>query len=177
MIIRATSKTLNIARIAPVKNLAEIEGPLPGEWYVSLVPTGRKGVSAIHFVHNPTMLSVVVMGRSLNKALEEFPLRAAALLRRFGFVELVQRFEFDSAREIYTTNNRGILSNMNQMKYYIEWEFAMAEELGPAALSLIENRLIKDIISGKIAQGQDYMKPIDVLTRLRDAQEQDASLG
>jgi len=39
MIIRATAKTLNIARIAPVKNLSAIEGPLPGEWYVSLVPT------------------------------------------------------------------------------------------------------------------------------------------
>ena len=66
MIIRATSKTLNIAKIASVKNLAEIEGPLPGEWYVSLVPTGRKGVSAIHFVHNPTMLSVFFMGYSHN---------------------------------------------------------------------------------------------------------------
>ena len=176
MIIRATSKTLNIARIAPVKNLAEIERPLPGEWYVSLVPTGRKGVSAIHFVHNPTMLSVVVMGRSLNKALAEFPLRAAALLRRFGFSELVSRFEFDSAREIYTTNNRGILSNMNQMKYYIEWEFAMAEEPDPAVLNLIENRLIKDLVGGKVAQGQDYIRPIDVLGKLlQEARE--ASLG
>ena len=176
MIIRATSKTLNIARIAPVKNLSAIEGPLPGEWYVSLVPTGRKGVSAIHFVHNPTMLSVVVMGRSLNKALAEFPLRAAALLRRFGFAELVSRFEFDSAREIYTTNNRGILSNMNQMKYYIEWEFAMAEELDSAVLGHIENHLIKHIIGGKAAHGQDYIRPIDVLGRLlQDAR--DSSLG
>jgi hypothetical protein len=166
MIIRATSKTLNVARIAPVKNLAAIKGPLPGEWYVSLIATGRKGVSVIHFVHNPTMLSVVVMGRSLKKALEEFPLRAAALLRRFGFAELVSRFEFDSAREIYTTNNRGILSNMNQMKYFIEWEFAMAEEPDPAVLNLIENRLIKYLVGGKVAQGQDYIKPIDLLTRL-----------
>lgn len=176
MIIRATAKTLNIARIAPVKNLSAIEGPLPGEWYVSLVPTGRKGVSAIHFVHNPTMLSVVVMGSSLKKALEEFPLRAAALLRRFGFAELVSRFELDSAREIYTTNNRGILSNMNQMKYYIEWEFAMAEEPDPAVLNLIENRLIKDLVGGKVAQGQDYIRPIDVLGRLQQ-EARDASLG
>ena len=176
MIIRATSKTLNIARIAPVKNLTTIESPLPGEWYVSLVPTGRKGISAIHFVHNPTMLSVVVMGRSLNKALEEFPLRAAALLRRFGFAELVSRFELDSAREIYTTNNRGILSNMNQMKYYIEWEFAMAEEPDHVVLNLIENRLIKDLVGGKVAQGQDYIRPIDVLGRLQQ-EARDASLG
>lgn len=176
MIIRATSKTLNIAKIASVKNLAEIEGPLPGEWYVSLVPTGRKGVSAIHFVHNPTMLSVVVMGRSLNKALAEFPLRAAALLRRFGCVELMERFEFDSAREIYTTNNRGILANMNQMKYFIEWEFAMAEELDSAVLGHIENHLIKDIIGGKVAQGQDYIRPIDVLESLLQG-AREASLG
>ena len=128
--------------------------------------SGRKGVSAIHFVHNPTMLSVVVMGRSLNKALAEFPLRAAALLRRFGFVELVERFEFDSALVIYTTNNRGILSNMNQMKYFIEWEFAMAEEPDHAVLNLIENRLIKDLVGGKVARGQDYIRPIDVLEKL-----------
>jgi hypothetical protein len=39
MIIRATSKLLNIARIAPVKNLSVIDGHLPGEWYASLVAT------------------------------------------------------------------------------------------------------------------------------------------
>jgi len=66
MIIRATAKTLNIARITPLKNLAEIEGSLPGEWYVSLVPTGRKGVSAIHYADKPTMLSVFNMGYSHN---------------------------------------------------------------------------------------------------------------
>jgi len=116
------------------------------------------------------------MGRSLKKALEEFPLRAAALLRRFGFAELVSRFEFDSAREIYTTNNRGILSNMNQMKYFIEWEFTMAEEPDHVVLNLIENRLIKDLVGGKVAQGHDYIRPIDVLGRLQQ-EARDASLG
>ena len=166
MLIRATSKLLNIARINPVKNLSEIDAHLPGEWYASLVSTGRKGGSAIHFVHNPTMLSVVVFGRSLNMALELFPSRAAALLRRYGFANLVERFEFDSSINIYTTNSRSILSNMNQMKYYIEWEFAMAEELVPAVLNRIEDIMIKDLIGGKIAQGQDYMQPIERLKNL-----------
>ena len=167
MIIRATSKLLNIARITPVKNLSEIEANLPGEWYASLVSTSRKGGSAIHFVHNPTMLSVVVLGRSLNKALEVFPSRAAALLRRFGFEDMVERFELVSAIEIYTTNNRSIVANMNQMKYSIEWAFAMAEEVEPAVLNRIENLMIKDIIGGKIAQGKDYMQPLERLKELR----------
>ena len=167
MIIRATSKLLNIARIAPVKNLTVIDGHLPGEWYASLVATGHKGGSAIHFVHNPTMLTVVVLGKSLNKALEVFPSRAAALLRRFGFVDLVDRFELGSAIEIFTTNNRSIVANMNQMKFSIEWTFAMAEELEPSVLNSIEHLMIKDLIGGKIAQGQDYMQPLE---RLRELQ-------
>ena len=163
MIIRATSKLLNIARITPVKNLSEIEANLPGEWYVSLVSTGRKGSSAIHFVHNPTMLSVVVLGRSLKMALELFLSRASALLRRYDFANLIDGFEFDSAIEVYTTNSRSILANLNQMKYYIEWEFAMAEELEPEVLDRIEDKMIKDLIGGKIAQGQDYMQPLERL--------------
>ncbi len=166
MIIRATSKLLNIARIVPVKNLSSFDAPLPGEWYASLVTTGRKGGSAIHFVHNPTMISVVMLGRSLNRALEVFPSRAAALLRRYGFEELVAKFEFSSPIEIYTTNNRNILANMNQMKFSIEWEFAMAEEVEPAVLNRIENHMIKDLIGGKIAQGQDYIQPLERLKEL-----------
>jgi hypothetical protein len=69
MIIRATAKLHNIARLKPVKNDSEITGSLPGEWYASLLSTGRKGGAAIHFLHNPTMISIVVLGRSLTKAL------------------------------------------------------------------------------------------------------------
>ncbi|MHC1779112.1 MAG: hypothetical protein AB9922_02615 [Bacteroidales bacterium] len=166
MIIRATSKLLNIARIAPIKYLSEIEATLPGEWYASLVSTGRKGVSTIHFVHNPTMLSIVVLGKSLNKALELFPSRASALLRRYDFANLIDGFEFDSAIEIYTTSSRSILANLNQMKYYIEWEFAMAKELEPEVLDRIEDKMIKDLIGGKIARGQEYMQPLERLKNL-----------
>ena len=99
-------------------------------------------------------------------ALELFPSRAVALLRRYGFANLVERLEVDSSINIYTTNSRSILSNMNQMKYYIEWEFAMAEELVPAVLNRIEDIMIKDLIGGKIARGQDYMQPLERLKNL-----------
>ena len=64
MIIRATTKLLSIARIKPVKMEASINGPLPGEWYASLLSTGRKGGSVIHFLHHPTLISILVLGRS-----------------------------------------------------------------------------------------------------------------
>lgn len=171
MIIRATSKLLNIARITPVKNLSEIDAHLPGEWYASLVSTSRKGGSAIHFVHNPTILSVVVLGRSLKMALELFPLRASALLRRYDFANLIDGFEFDSAIEIYTTNSRSILANLNQMKLSIEWQFAMAEVLDPSVLDEIENHMIEYLIGGKIAWGQDYMLPLERLKNLANVKE------
>ena len=75
MIIRATTNLLSIARIKPVKMEASIAGPLPGEWYASLLSTGRKGGSVIHFLHHPTLITILVMGRSLNKALDVLPVR------------------------------------------------------------------------------------------------------
>jgi len=74
-IIRATTNLLSIARIKPVKMEASINGPLPGEWYASLLSTGRRGGSVIHFWHHPTLISILVMGRSLNKALDVQPVR------------------------------------------------------------------------------------------------------
>lgn len=168
MIIRATSKLLHIEKIVPVKKVSAIEGPLPGEWYASLVATGpdRKESSAIHFAHNPTTLSVVVMGQSLSKAIEVLPLRAAAVLRRHGFAELVDRFALDSACEIYTTNDRSFLATMNQMRYSIEWHFAMAEELEPSVLQSIEDSMIKYLAGGKVAQGEKYIQPLKRLSEL-----------
>jgi len=80
MIIRATAKLHNIARIKPVKNESLITESLQGEWYASLLSTGRKGGAAIHFLHNPTMISIVVLVRSLTKSLNILPVRVVSFL-------------------------------------------------------------------------------------------------
>lgn len=165
MIIRSTTKLLNIGRITPVKSDFSISRALPGEWYASLLATGRKGVYAICFLHNPTLVSIIVLSKSLTKALEVLPARVSALLIRNGFSDLVPGFELDSQYEIYTTNNRSILSNITQLKFSLEYNLAMSEELRPAEIDRIEDLYLKYLFGGKIANGK-YIMPRDLLKNL-----------
>jgi len=168
MIIRATTKLLSIARIKPVKMEASINGPLPGEWYASLLSTGRKGGSVIHFLHHPTLISILVLGRSLNKALDQLPVRLAGLLSRNGFAELMPGFELFTQPEIYTTNSRSILANMTQMKMDLEYNLALLEVLDPHEINSLEDMYLTYLTGGKIARsaGEEYIRALDQLNKL-----------
>ena len=168
MIIRATSKLLTIARIKPVKMEASINGPLPGEWYASLLSTGRKGGSVIHFLHHPTMISILVMGRSLNKALDVLPVRVHALLARNGFSDLAKGFELFTVPEVVTTNSRSLLASMTQIKFDLEYNLALLEEVEPSELNRLEDSYMKYLFGGKIAkaESEDYIRPVDQLKKL-----------
>lgn len=159
-------KLHNIARLKPIKNDSAINGSLPGEWYASLLSTGRKGRAAIHFLHNPTMISIVVLGRSLTKALNVLPLQVPLFLERNGFSELIPGFELDTNTEIYSTNSRHILANMNQMRYEFEYHLAMSEMLYDADIARLEDLCLNQIIGGKIAGSNRYIRPVDQLKEL-----------
>jgi hypothetical protein len=168
MIIRATAKLHSIARIKPVKKDASMSESLPGEWYASLLSTGRKGGSAIHFLHNSTMISILVLGRSLTRVLDVLPVRVAGLLSRNGFSELIPGFELFTVPEILTTNSRSMLANMIQMKWDLEYNLALSEELDPSDINHLEDKYLKYLIGGKIARAEsnDYIRPVDQLKKL-----------
>jgi len=127
MIIRATAKLLKTSRISPVKNSNDPRAELPGEWYSGLVSMGRPGKLAIHFLHYPTMISIIVPGRSLNKALKILPQRCESLLKRLDFSSLSPQFKLNSETQVFTTNSRSMLSHMTQMKFNLEAHLSEAK--------------------------------------------------
>ncbi len=165
MVIRATTKLHNISRISGIKNTSAITDTLPGEWYASLLSTGRVGGLAIHFLHIPTMITLVTMGKSINKAIKELPLRASSLLMRNGYKELVPDFQLDTTSEIYLTNSRSILANMTQIRFSLEYSFALSEELEEVDIVRIEDSYLTYLVGGKIAKG-NYIRPVDILKEL-----------
>lgn len=164
MVIRATKKLLNIARIKPLENQNEAKTPLPGEWYAGLVTTGKQGQMLIHFLHSSTKLSILCPGKSLNKVLPVFPERLEQLLIRLGYPELISKFQLESKPEFFTTNSRSMLAHMNQMRYAIEYSVAIARGFDEINLSDIEDALSRMLLSSK--GSRDYTKPIEILQRL-----------
>ena len=105
MKIRATNKVLSIARIKAVQDPTPLMDKMPGEWYASVVSMGMPGKLAIHFLHYPTLISLIIPEKSLNKAVSHIPDHLASLLNRRGFNELLSEYQIDTDIEIFATDN------------------------------------------------------------------------
>ncbi|HNV96652.1 MAG TPA: hypothetical protein PKG63_09275, partial [Bacteroidales bacterium] len=68
MILRATTKVLNLSKIKPVVNTNDKSDKLPGEWYANVYSLGKPGKLGIYFVHQPTKITIIVPERSIQKA-------------------------------------------------------------------------------------------------------------
>ncbi len=158
MKIRATKKLLNIARIKEVKNLSPLTEKMPGEWYASIVSMGKPGKSGIHFLHYPTLVSVIVPEKSLNKAIKELPAHLKSLLERQGFSQLFAEYQTDTESEIYATNSRSMLGYMNDMSYSIE-----SNLITQMPIFQIENFVFENLFGGKLG-GANYITPKIILT-------------
>lgn len=139
MIIRATKKVLNLSRKPSVKNDLDKSDTFPGEWYVDLVSLGRPGKFGLQFLHSPTMISVIVPGRSLNKVIGQFQMRVENFLLRHGFEKLIPYYSLDSNPEIFSTISRSLQAHMNQIKLNTNYHCSSADSLDMISYTWIED--------------------------------------
>jgi hypothetical protein len=162
MIIRATAKLLKTSKIQPIKNSDKPNTNLPGEWYASLVSMGRPGKLTIHFLHYPSMITILIPGKSLNKALKLLPFRCESLLNRINCPSLINKFQLNQPPQTYTTNSRSMLAHMTQIKFTLEIHLseAMTDEE-------IDWDKLEDIYANYLlTRNKAYFKPIELLKNL-----------
>jgi len=165
MIIRATKKLLNTSGITPIKNLPDPIKNMPGEWYASTISLQQPGKLAIHFLHYPTFISILIPGKSINKVILLLRQRTTALLNRLGYADLIPRFQLDTKPEIFATNSRSILGHINQVKFNIEYHIALAETIDSIDYDRIEDIHFDMIFTDKLSPG-GYITPKRVLDNL-----------
>ncbi len=161
MIIKATNKLLNISRIKPEKCSIELIDKFPGEWYANLISQLVPGKFIIHFLHNPTFISILVPGKSIQKASKSIPDRARDLLIRHGFKDIVNRYFLDSEIKIYKSDNRSIQGNLNNIKYDIEYQISRYFSDEIIDLTKIEDLEMDYLFGGKNIKG--YKSPRTIL--------------
>ncbi len=161
MIIKATNKLLNISRINPEKCPIELNDMFPGAWYANLISQLVQGKFVIHFLHYPTFISILVPGKSVQKASKILPNRASDLLKRHGFQNLIRKYSLNSEIKIYKSDNRSIQGNLNNIKYDIEYQFSRYIVDGIIDLADIEDLELDYLFGGKSIKG--YKSPINIL--------------
>jgi len=165
MIIRATQQLYRLSGVPSVKNSEEPPLSFPGEWYANFVERFDGRYNAIHFLHNPTRVSVLVPGPFLDQSIAGLRERAAAFLLRKGYGRLLFQYELLSPPVFYDTNSRSILASMNQMRYEIEYHLSMPETMKKINLDKIEEIEFDTIIrTGK--KLMDFTTPARILHEL-----------
>jgi len=162
MKIRATNKVLNIARINAATDPAPLMDKMPGEWYASIVSTGLPGKLAIHFLHYPTLVSLIIPEKSLNRAVNYIPDHLTALLNRKRFSMLLPQYEINTEPRIFSTNSKSMLGYLKEMKFNIEYHLFRQRPI-----TQIEDIEFDNIFGGKLA-GNHYARPIKILMELRE---------
>jgi hypothetical protein len=165
MIIRATNKLLNNSGIKPIKNLSDPIDRLPGEWYAATISMLRPGKIAVHFLHYPTFITILIPGKSLNKVIPLLPDRTSSLLKRNGYSKLEFLFQLYSKPEIFATNSRSMLAHMNQIRYNIEYHFAVAESIESIDYDKIED-IHLDYLFGNISRPSKFVTSLNLLDDL-----------
>jgi len=165
MIIRATKKLLNTSGIRPIKNLNDQTRKMPGEWYASTVSMQQPGKLAIHFLHCPTFISILVPGKSITKAIPSLRKRTPALLKRLGFPSLESLYQLDSEPQVFATNSKSILGYINQIKSNLEVHFARTSSIESINYDYMED-IHNDWIFLDTLNPKGYFMPKDRLADL-----------
>ena len=160
MLIRATRKLLNISRIKPQKGI-ESEAGLPGAWYADTLSLKKPGKMGVFFLHDPTLITILVPGKSLHKVIPSLTSKVSHYLARHGFSALEPLFDLESNVEVYPTASRKMLGYMNHMKYTLEYHMASAADVASINFEYIEDLFIDYLYTLKSMT--HYTKPRKLL--------------
>ena len=163
MIIRATRKLLNVSRIDPLRDERPLPEQPPGEWYAHGVSAARRSV--VHYFHVPSLVSVIVPGRSLNTTATQVPERLERLLKRHHFGRLFGHYALSVPPVVLTTSSRRMLGHLNQLRYHVEYHLALPEESETINLDHVEDTCYNYLFSApnSAKPGRNYVKPQDIL--------------
>jgi hypothetical protein len=167
MKIRATAKVLNISKIKPISDDSPTIQSMPGEWYAGVLSLLQPGKLAIHFLHTPTYISIIIPGKSLNKAVLFLPARIENLLKRTGYESLIPQYQTGTP-EIFKTNNKSMLGYLNQMKLEIECLLTYRYPPGEIDFDDLENNYLSYLFRGKLV-GSSFTSPYEMLTKLKES--------
>lgn len=114
----ATNKLLNTSRIDLVLYLSEPDaGQQLHNWYVALCGSGFTGRLLMLYVHEPSLLTVVVKGKTIASTINNFRNQLNQLLLRheFPLAFIEKEMSYTNDYVVGKTSNKSILAHINQM--------------------------------------------------------------
>ncbi|HEU5363899.1 MAG TPA: hypothetical protein VFU62_00120 [Hanamia sp.] len=171
IIVYATQKLLNATGLTPPMYVSEpSEGQQLHAWYAKLLSTGFAGRPLVMYVHQPSLLMVLVPGKSVNTTLLLFFSRLSALLHRNNFNREFITKEMQLVLQGYVisrTNSHSMLANINAITVNIETTCIAAPSHSQINLDSIEDSYLdwlkQDAAAGNYVSTREYWSKRSVL--------------
>jgi hypothetical protein len=150
----ATKKLLNTSRLNSLLYLSEpAAGQYLHHWYVVLSSSGFRGKFLLLYVHEPSLLTVLVKGKTIASTFDTFRKQLKKLLHRHNFpVAFIEKeMSFADDYIIGKTNNKSMLAHINHMVLQVtafNLHFASYDEIDTD----IHEDLFMDWLSGRKGQ-------------------------
>ena len=152
LIIHAVQKLLNTSRIQTGQYITKpADGQLMHSWYARLFSSTFPGKLMVMYVHEPSLLTVVCRGKTINGTWPEFVVRLPALLHRYHFNEafIVTEMKEANGYIVAKTNSRSMLAHMNQMIFQLEYDCSRFPSYGSISQDLLEDRMMDHLYQSK----------------------------
>jgi hypothetical protein len=159
MILRATNK---LAKKLNIQSLQKYDNKCSAyeEWYGNLFTVDRK--QYILFTNAYSLYSVIMSGKGINSLSKFSDLSAiclSELLKEENCDNLISRLVINPGEifDVYSTNNRSVLSTMNEMVYFA-CNYIIEEQ--PPLIEI--SKKVNDLIFSPL----DYNNPLKVLKEM-----------
>jgi hypothetical protein len=122
LIIHSVVKLLNTSRLKPVLYISkQDEGQQLHSWYARLLPTGFSGKLLVMYVHEPSLMTIICKGKTIQGTWSQFVNRLESLLRKFNFSEefVVSELKLMTNYVVSKTQSKSMLGYMNQIAFQL----------------------------------------------------------
>src|SRR5262249_30766980 len=100
IIIHAVQKLLNTGKLNPALYISQASDKQHlHSWYAKLLPTGFAGKLVVMYSHEPSLLTVLTKGKTVNSTIPQFYERLPRLLKRTGFKAAFTEAEMKMVKE------------------------------------------------------------------------------
>lgn len=173
IIIHAVQKLQNTSRLkAPLYVSEASASQVLHRWYAKLINTGFPGKMLVMYMHDPSGLTILVHGKTIQSTQFYFRDRLLRLLLRQGFSPVFIEREMGYLEEGFVvgkTDSRSMLARMNQMSYNIEYQCTRSESYEVIPLQWMEDEitgyLLLDPATKKVRRLIDYFRDLGVLEK------------
>jgi hypothetical protein len=155
--LQASVKTLNTCRLKASMLVSQAaSNQFMHHWYVSVCGSSLVGKNMVLYVNEPSLLTIIVKGKTIKTTYNNFVLQLQHILQRFHFPDAFIANEINLANEyvVGKTTNKTMVAHINNIMYNVTYWCSCYKNYDAINCCIMEDRQMDYLFKNK--NDKDY---------------------